>query len=195
MSSVNRLLALVPLCLLGCDGIAGDLWPSNRDKRHHPPAQDDGQTVSPSTGPGVGQIAPDFSTVDSRNGSVRLSEMLSESDTPPIVLYFTMWCPICNSHMDHMIRNVLPDFPDARFFVVDYISNSVAGVRSNADDNGYADARITVLADLDHAMLTDYDATMGSTIVLDATGTVRMNEDYKNGARLLQVLEDLGQAQ
>jgi hypothetical protein len=48
-----------------------------------------------------------------------------------------------------------------------------------------------VLADTNQSVLDLYHATMGTTVVIDSTGIVRMNEDYKDGTRLRNVLEAL----
>lgn len=122
---------------------------------------------------------------------MRLSTEIAGPNTQAVVLYFAMWCPICNSHMDHLSRYVVPEFSNVRYFAVDYLSGSLDGVRSNAEANGYANSAVSVLADLDNTILTGYDGTMGTTVVIDSAGVVRMNEDYKDGTRLREVLEGL----
>ena len=47
------------------------------------------------------------------------------------------------------------------------------------------------MADTNQAVLGAYAATMGTTVVIDSTGTIRMNEEYKDGVRFLEVLGSL----
>ena len=47
-----------------------------------------------------------------------------------------------------------------------------------------------VLVDTDKAVFNAYTANMGSTVVIDSTGVIRMNEDYKND-RLIATLNAL----
>jgi peroxiredoxin len=181
MGSVKtRHWLLLLLLLAGCD-ITDDLAPSGGDGR---PAVQPG-----TTGPAVGQIAPDFTLPDSLGGVVNLSASVSSAGG--VVLYFTMWCPVCDSHMSHMRSAVIPGFPDVRFFAVDYVSGSVANARSSEVANGYAGSGFTVLADIGNPVLHAYAATMGTTVVVDNAGVIRMNENFRNGAQLLAVLQGL----
>lgn len=183
MSFAKSFLPALTLAIAGCGGIADDLVPSGSDRRV--PVEADGE------GPSVGRRAPGFSARNSLNETVALSAELSRPGTKAVVLYFAMWCPICNGHLDHLLREILPRFPDAKAFAVDYVSGSAEDARSNAISNGFAASRISVLADSDNSILDAYDATMGTTVVIDRTGTVRMNEDYKDGTKLRRILEAL----
>jgi peroxiredoxin len=177
MSSVKALWGILLLCVLtSCGGTLDDLAPSGSDKR---PA------VQPGTiGPSVGQLASDFTLSDSLGNSVTLSSSLSTTGVQGTVLYFTMWCPVCDTHMSHMRASEIPTFPGVRFYAVDYVSGSVAGARQSEIDNGYVGSGFTVLADTTQSLLNLYQATMGTTVVIDRTGVVRMNEDFKDGTRL-----------
>jgi peroxiredoxin len=164
------------LLSVGCGGMRDDLLPSGSDKR---------PVVQPGTiGPFVGQFAPDFTLPDSLGGIVTLSSALTATGVQGTVLYFTMWCPICDTHMSHMRSNEIPAFPGVRFFAVDYVSGTVADARSAEISNGYDGSGFTVLADTQQTVLNLYQATMGTTAVIDRTGVVRMNEDFKDGTRL-----------
>jgi hypothetical protein len=75
-----------------------------------------------------------------------------------------------------------------------YVSGSVANARSVELSSGYAGSGLTVLADTDGTVIAQYratHATMGTTIVIDSAGVVRLNEDYKDGARLRAALSAL----
>ena len=172
---------LLVLLIAGCGGMTDDLFPSGSDKR---PA------VQPGTiGPAVGQNAPDFTLPDTRGSSVTLSTELTTTNTTGVVLYFTMWCPYCLADMDNL-RNFFSAYPNVRFIAVDYISGSVAGAAQSQLENGFSDF-IVLADDPQNTVLTLYKATMQTTVVIDSAGVVRMNESYKNGARLQAALAAL----
>ena len=175
MSFPRTVFLLLLLVLSGCD----DLDPSSEDRR----TPVDSNTI----GPSVGQIAPDFSLFDTLNNPVTMSVELASVDG--IVLYYTMWCPICDAHMSHMRTQIIPNFPNVRFLIIDYVSGTIELSRAAQLANGYAD--LTVLVDNTQEVLTLYQATMGTTVVIDNAGTVRMNEDYKDGTRLDAILAAL----
>ena len=185
MDSVKtRPLWLLLLFLIaGCGGMMDDLAPSTTDKR---PAVQCGIT-----GPDVCQFAPDFTISDTLGNMVTLSSVIASPGVRGTVLYFTMWCPVCDTHMSNMRSSVMPGYPNVRFFLVDYVSGSVSNARSAELSNGYADSGFTVLADNDRTVLDLFHGTMGTTVVIDPAGVVRFNEDYKDGARLRSVLAAL----
>ena len=172
-------LVILILVLTGCD----DLNPSSEDKR--PPL--DESNIGVTIGPNEGQIAPDFSLFDTLGNTVTMSAELV--DTDGIVLYFTMWCPICDSHMSHMRSQIIPNFPNVKFFFVDFVSGTIDASRTEQLNNGYAD--VTVLVDNTQHVKTLYEATMGTTVVIGSAGIVRMNEDYKDGTKLADTLSSL----
>ncbi len=158
-----------------------DLNPSGSDKR---------PVVQPgTTGPAVGQNAPDFTLSDTLGNSVTISSVFPT--VQGVVIYFTMWCPICDTHMSNMRSTQIPIFPNVRFYAVDYVSGTVADARNAEISNGFDGSGFTVLADTHQTVLGLYQATMGTTVVIDRTGVVRMNEDYKDGSRLQSVLSGL----
>jgi len=178
MSFHRYILIALVLVLTAC----GDLYPSGEDKR----APVDTSTI----GASVGQIAPDFSLFDTLGNTVTMSAELVNTDG--IVLYFTMWCPICDAHMSHMRAQVIPNYPNVKFFIVDYVSGTVELSLSAQQENGYTD--LTVLVDNVQEVLTLYQATMGTTVVIEnavSHGIVRMNEDYKDSKKLTTTLDAL----
>jgi len=156
-----------------------DLVPSGDDQRL--------PVVAGTSGPDVGQLAPDFTVSDTFGNPVTLSSEWATAEG--VVLYFTVWCPICDSHMSHIRSDVAPDFPSVDFLLVDYVTGSVSASRSAQVSNGYTDFR--VLADADQSVLDLYHATMATTVVIDRSGVVQMNEDFKDGTKLREVLEAL----
>ena len=141
---------LIALALCACND---DLNPSDSDKR---PAVEAG-----SEGHQVGQTAIDFTITDTLDNTINLADELLANDA--VVLYFTMWCPLCDTHMSSIRRNVKPNFPNVKFLVIDYVSGSVKQSVSAQLSNGYASE--TVIPDIDHLLLKQFDATMGSTII------------------------------
>jgi peroxiredoxin len=182
MSSVKYGCLLVLLLFFtACGDITDDLNPSSSDQR---PTIEAG-----TTGRDVGQNAPPFLVTDINNVSVDLPVALDGKKG--VVLYFTMWCPICDAHMSHAVRNVIPSFPDVRFFAIDYLTASVAQAKEAASNAGYLNSGFTIVADINHQLAHDYAGTMGTTVVIDSSGVIRMNEDYRDGARLQTILSAL----
>ncbi len=181
MRSAREILSsiLVVLAVAGCGDVADDLWPSGDDNRP--------EVQAGTVGPQVGQLAPDFSAPDTLGGTFTLSEATASARA--VVLYFTMWCPVCDSHMSHLRDTVAPLHPDVAFVAVDYVSGSVADARSAQNSHGFGGATFLVVADLEGAAERLYGGTMGTTVVIDRDGVVRMNEDYKNGSRLASALK------
>jgi peroxiredoxin len=175
------ILLLAPFT--GCGGMTDDLFPSGSDKR--PPAE------CGVAGPSVCQTAPDFTLYDVAGSSVTLSTVVTASGVQGTVLYFTMWCPVCDVHMSDLRSSVIPLYLGVRFFFVDYVSGSVADAASAAASNGYTGPGFTVLADTRQSVLNLYQGTMGTTVVIDRNGVIRMNEDYKDGQRLRNALAGL----
>jgi peroxiredoxin len=179
MYSVKFFALAVLLLLAGCGGIADDLSPTGQDERP--------QVVAGSTGTQVGQLSPDFTAVDTLYEAHALYTELGATDA--VVLYFTMWCSVCDSHTSHLRSSIIPDFPNVTFFIVDFVNGTVAASREAQLSNGYASS--TVLADTDWSLFNLYDASMGATVVIDSSGIVQMNEYYNNGVRLRTALEAL----
>lgn len=174
-------LLLVLLLLTACGEIADDLTPSGKDQRP--------TVAAGTTGWGVGQKVPPFSLAAIDGTDVDLTAALAGKKGA--VLYFTMWCSTCDGHMMDTVTYVMPNFPDVRFFAVDYLAASVALAKEAASNAGYLNSGFTILADANRQLEHDAAPTMGMTIVIDSTGVIRMNEDYKDGSRLRTVLSSL----
>ena len=171
-----RVLILLSLVFVsGCD----DLNPSSEDLRP--------DVLPGSDGVQVEQKAIDFMLSDTLFTDVTLSAEYPLADA--VVLYFTMWCPVCDSHMSYMRNYVMPNYPNVRFYFVDYVSGSVSASRQAQQSNGYTD--FDVLVDTNHAIQDLYNATMGTIIVIDNAGIIKMNEDFKDGSKLASVLSAL----
>jgi peroxiredoxin len=169
---------LILFCLAGC---GDNLFPSGEDKRPSIQAGSSGGSVS--------QKAPDFSVPDINGSTVTLASSIAGKKGA--VFYFTMWCPICDIHMSSMRSSVAPAFPDVNFFLVDYVSGSVSGAVSSATANGYTGGVFTTLADTNHTLTNTFLGTMGTTVVIDSSGIIRINEDYRDGTNLRSTLAAL----
>jgi len=173
---------MATLLLAGC---GNNLVPSGADNRP--------QVVPGSIGFLPGQKAPNFTLSDSLGNPFTLYDHLAGGAAPAkaVVLYFTMWCPICTSHTDHLLFNTVPLYA-ARgpvvYGVVDYVSGSAAGARAMEMASGYAGSAFTVLADVNLGLFNRVNAAMGTTVLIDSYGTVLMNEDYRTGANLSALL-------
>jgi len=187
MYYVKKLILIFStLMLLGCGDMMDDLDPSGSDNRL--------PVVAGSTGNMPGQIVADFSLKDSLDSDFVLSDHLDggASRADVVVLYFTMWCPVCLAHSDHMLNTIVPSFAnrgDVVFALVDYVSGSVAATRAAERANGFANSAFITLSDVNLSVFDQLNGAMGSVVVVDSDGTVLMNEDYRNGVALSAVLD------
>jgi peroxiredoxin len=167
------------LLLSGCGDLGGDLFPSGAD--HRP-------VVVPGTfGPAVGQTAPDFLLPAATGGEVSLYAGLASRRAQ--VLYFTMWCAVCDAHLSDLEAHGLPGRQDVGLYVIDYVSGSAAAARAAQVATGWDAPGLTVLADTDFAVADFYSASM-SVVVVGADHVVRMNGEY-DWATLQAVLSAL----
>jgi hypothetical protein len=195
VNSLQQKLIAILMTLLLCFSLnacnmADDLFPSSDDKR---------VTVElGSIGNMPGQISEDFIVKDSLNNDFVLSEHVDIGTNPAsdpadvVILYFTMWCPTCLSHSDHIYNTVIPQFRGRGTVVyglVDYVSGSVSATRAAEVANGYAGSDFTVMADVGQALLNQFNGAMGITVVIASDGTILLNEDYRNGSALIEILD------
>jgi len=170
MFIVRLLICLLLLILMtGCSDIIDDLNPAGNDKSL------------------LGNlITTDYEIYDIDGNLVNISDVLLSKDA--VVLYFTMWCSACDSEMSHMQSTIIPDFSsNVTFFAVDYLSSSIA----QAAIGGNAWPAFTTLADINDTLENAFDGTMGITVVIDSSHTLRMKELYDDGTRLRAVLEEI----
>ena len=166
-------LIALSLLLTACNE---DLNPSSSDKR--------AAVQAGSLGNQVGQIASDFSILDTEQNLLTLSEELVTYDA--VVLYFTMWCPLCDSHMSSIRESIKPDYPNIHFINIDYVSGSVEQARANQVSSGYRSE--TVLADPAHRLTEQFKGDMGVTLVINSDSLILMNEGFKH-AKLIDALD------
>lgn len=163
-------LILLMLCGVLLQGCVDDLAPSDKDERSFEAA-----------------TTESFTMTDTDGQTLHLETLLEENDA--VVLYFTMWCPLCDSHMSHLSTNYIGEYPNVAFIMVDYVSSTVDQSRRSKIENGYQSS--LVVADVSQDVLNRFGATMASTVVINVEGQVVLNEDYKNGARLKVALDSL----
>ncbi|MES0490558.1 MAG: redoxin family protein [Leptospirales bacterium] len=184
MSYVNKILTFTFVILLSvsgsrCSNLTDDLFPSSEDLSDTQTTSYDGD---------VGNIVDDLSFVDSDGISRNFSDYIPAQSG--IVLYFTMWCAICTSHTDHIINNIEPFYANVTFLVVDYVSGSVSNTKTSAIATGI-NGKITVISDKNDTLADYFGGLMSKTVLIDANGEVLLNEDFRNGARLENLLNTL----
>ncbi len=192
MSFTNqpRRLGIIFLLLLlisGCGTTGDDLAPSGADQR--PPV------VNGEVGGRPGNTSPDFALVTTDNANFTLSDHRQggPKEADAVVIYFTMWCPVCSAHMDHIQFDIMPRFAGAKitYLAVDYLSGSTALTRQSQQEAGFTGAGWLAAADPGQVVTGIFKGTMGTTVVIDRNGVVRMNEDFRTGENLTAVLKEL----
>ena len=173
VKSRNLILVMLSCFLLACNE---DLSPSSTDKRE--------SIETGSTGHQAGQIASEFTIPDTEENLIILSDELRSYDA--VVLYFTMWCPVCDSHMSTIREAVKPNYPNVHFINVDYVSGSLSQARANQVSNGYRSE--TVVADPSHTLTEQFKGDMGVTIVISTDSQIVMNEGFKY-SKLIEALD------
>lgn len=166
----SRLIILIS-CTLLITACEEDLFPSNDQLSND----------------SVGTVVEDFTFTLSNNTTDSLSSRLQNADA--VVLYFTMWCPVCETHMDNLRKNFKGQYGEIDFIFVDYVSGSIIETESAQNAKGYTD--FDVIADYDNALQDSLSGTMGSTIVIDQNFIIQMDEDFKAGNELKAVIDSL----
>ncbi|MBU0481560.1 MAG: peroxiredoxin family protein [Proteobacteria bacterium] len=179
-------ILLFLIFIAGCGGATDDLFPSGDDER--PVATDE-------TGGLPGNTSPDFALITTDYNTFTLSDYLQggANEADAVVIYFTMWCPVCSAHMDHIQFQIMPEFTGNRvvYLAIDYLSGSTASTTQAQQDAGFAGGNWLAAADPGQVVTGIFNATMATTVVIDPSGKVRMNEDFRTGENLLQLLREL----
>jgi hypothetical protein len=157
-------LALLALSLAGCSGMADDLFPSGQDERP--------TDLCGTAGPNACQVAPDFTLTDTAGDQVTLSAALAGKRGA--VLYFTMWCDDCISHLGMLRSEAFPAYPDMAYLTLDYVSGDAASTASMVQSMGWEGSGFTFLADVGQQWTSYFHAGM-AVVVVDADRTVRYN--------------------
>lgn len=134
-----------------------------------------------------GDVINDFSFILTNSHEQPLSDTLSTHDA--VVLYFTMWCPVCDSHMSHIRTELKNAYPNVKFLLVDYVSGSVAYALDAQMASGYGD--FDVIADYDNQLENLFNGTMASTIVIDKNFIVRYKGLFKTSDEIEKTLDNL----
>ena len=169
----NIFMLLVLAILAGCGGMTDDLKPSGNDKSGGQPK------------------ALDFTIPDTLGNEVNLYSELTGTGVKGVFLYFTMWCDQCDDELGRLNAWIIPQHPDVEFFAVDYVSGSVAQTLKAPDPRGFSGADFRVLADIGGKVAASYRGTMGTAVVIDKNGIIRLNEEFKDGSRVNAALAAL----
>ena len=134
-----------------------------------------------------GEVIDDLALTFSDGTSGSISERLSTHDA--VVLYFTMWCPICDAHMSHIRNQIQPQYNNVDFIFVDYVSGSIVETMNVQRASGYTD--FDVIADINNELETYFNGTMATTIIIDKNFIVKLNSLFKTGNEIKDKLDTL----
>ncbi len=168
------LLLMVATSMLQCS----NLLPDAADLR----GQNPGNILA------VGQQAPNFALPVTDGSTLTLASGLAGKNG--LVIYFTMWCPVCTSHTDEVVQAILPAYPNARYVMVDYVSSGIGEAATLKTYGGYDSTGIVVALDSSQSLMNSYGATMAFVVIIDSAGKIRMNEVYKR-QKMEQILGSL----
>lgn len=175
-------LLVFTLCLTAC---GENLLPSDSDKRSSVVAGSEGHLPT--------QKARDFTIPRTDEQDVTLSNYLAGgSDAADAVLiYFTMWCSTCAAHTSDIVSTIKPLFADkdVHFLIVDYVSGSLADTTIEKENNISDSWGLEVLSDFQNTVKDQLHGGMGVTVVIDGDGTILYNQDYGNGLKVIEALE------
>jgi peroxiredoxin len=171
-TNLQRLLFI--FCFFIVVGCQEDLMPSN-------------DPIESTQATRVGEVVNDVNFTLSDGTNSMLSEQLTTHDA--VVLYFTMWCPVCDGHMSHIRTQIKPRYNNVQFIFVDYISGQVSNTLGSQESFGYTD--FPVIADTDDALEHYFNGTMATTIIIDKNFIVKLNGLFKTGNEVSEVLNQL----
>lgn len=162
------------ICILVITGCQEDLIPSN-------------DPIESSQATREGEMITDFSFMLSDGSTSSINERLSTHDA--VVLYFTMWCPVCDGHMSYIRNQIKPQYDNVDFIFVDYVSGSVSEALGIQQSSGYTD--FSVIADINNDIETYFNGTMATTIIIDKNFVVRLNGLFKTGNEISDTLNNI----
>lgn len=134
-----------------------------------------------------GEVIDDLALTFSDGTSGSISERLSTHDA--VVLYFTMWCPICDAHMSHIRNQIQPQYNNVDFIFVDYVSGSIVETMNVQRASGYTD--FDVIADINNELETYFNGTMATTIIIDKNFIVKLNGLFKTEQDIKRILDTI----
>ncbi|NVK36502.1 MAG: redoxin domain-containing protein [Gammaproteobacteria bacterium] len=172
--STNFTLILLFTSMIFLSGCEEDLMPSN-DPIHHGISSKEGEVID------------DLSFAFTNDYSDTLSNRLTAHDG--VILYFTMWCPVCDSHMSQLRSRIQTQYPDVDIIFVDYISKSVAYAKDAQQALGYTD--FPVAADVNDTLENYFNGTMATTVIIDKNFVVRFHQVFKTSDEIIGVLNTL----
>ncbi len=176
----------VLMLLSACGDISDDLVPSDTDRRT--------SVSTGAVGNRPGELMADFTLPTTDGVDFTFSDFTEGGPqaSDAVVFYFTMWCPICTGHSDRMLFDIMPLFEGRGAVVwvlVDYVSGTVDVSARAQRDSGFTGTPFIVAVDEELALLDQLNASMSSTIVTDGAGQILLNEDFKDGQALIDVLD------
>ena len=175
------------MCAILVSACGDNLLPSDEDKRPTIVAGTEGHLPT--------QKSKDFTLSRTDNQDVTLSNYLENGSdaSDAILIYFTMWCSTCAAHTSDIVSTIKPLFnnKNIHYLVVDYVSGSLASTIVEKENNISDSWGLEVLSDFQHTVKDQLHGGMGVTIVIDSDGTILYNQDYGNG---LKVIDALNQA-
>jgi len=134
-----------------------------------------------------GSIVEDLSYTLSDGSQKTFSSELSMHDA--VVIYFTMWCPVCDSHMSHIRNELVPEYTNVKFILLDYVSGSIAYTLDAQQANGYLD--FDVIADYNNQLEEYFNGTMATTVVIDKNFIVKFKGLFKTTSDIKATLDSL----
>jgi len=169
---------------LGITACGENLMPSDSDQRPSVEVGSEGHLPT--------QTIKDFTLTRTDDQDVVLSDYLDGGNDPAdaILIYFTMWCSICAAHTGDIASSIKPLYEDydVRYLIVDYVSGSLEDTIS--EGSSISDSwGLEILSDNKNVVKDQLHGGMGVTIVIDGEGTIFYNQDYGNGEKVEEALD------
>lgn len=180
-----RVISLLVLAIF-LTACGDNLMPSGDDKR--PPVIAGTEGYLPT------QKAKNFTLNRVDEQAVVLANYLDTGSDPAdaVLIYFTMWCSTCAAHTSDIVSTMRPLFANdnVRFLVVDYVSGSLADTIREKENNISDSWGLEVLSDYQNIVKDQLHGGMGVTVIIDSDGTILYNQDYGNGLKVIEALNE-----